>query len=344
MKNIFLMFLFSIIITSCKENKKETIKNSISEIETFNDIDYVVNNNFSEGDVRRYGIFPDSAYSKVHPFTKMTKLETVLKLSADHNIEMIFPEGHYAEALIIEGKDNISLKFENAEFGGVIQIIDDESIESSNINFKGRLTTYSGFFTRKSSNISVEDLIIKTDISKNIYDLRSRGCQIYAGTKNIKINNLIIEDLGSGNEKYTYASSALAIEGWNNNPENVQIKKIHIKSTDRHGIYITGEDHLIDEVIIERFGVGSAIDMAPMQDAQKGEETEFKALWINKCYNSFIEKITINEQGSKGKYTAHFDYGDKSRPFTIGVFKVINDNPNINILEEDPNGVIIEQP
>jgi hypothetical protein len=83
--------------------------------------------------------------------------------------------------------------------------------------------------------------------------------------------------------------------------------------------------------------------MAPMQDAEKGEETEFKALWVNKCYDSFIEKITINEQDSKGKYTAHFDYGNKSKPFTIGLLKVINDNPNINILEEDPNGVIIEQ-
>ena len=82
--------------------------------------------------------------------------------------------------------------------------------------------------------------------------------------------------------------------------------------------------------------------MSPMQDAVKGEETEFKALWINKCYDSSIERVVINEKDSKAKYTAHFDYGDKTRPFTIGVLDIINDNPNTNILEDNNNGVLIE--
>jgi hypothetical protein len=143
-------------------------------------------------------------------------------------------------------------------------------------------------------------------------------------------------------EESQHNHAALSIDGWNNNPENVQIDKVHIKSTDRHGVYITGKDHLIGEVYIDKFGVGSSEHMSPMQDAVKGEEIEFKALWVNKCYNSYIEKVVINEKGSKAKYTAHFDYGDKTRPFTIGVLDIINDNPNINILEDNNNGVLIE--
>jgi len=98
----------------------------------------------------------------------------------------------------------------------------------------------------------------------------------------------------------------------------------------------------LGEVFIEKFGIGSSEYMSLMQDAVKGEEIEFKALWVNKCYDSSIERVVIDEKGAKAKYTAHFDYGDKTRPFTIGVLEIINDNPNINILEDNNNSVLIE--
>lgn len=336
--------LLALLIVSCKNDKKtnENTTTEKTETQVFNDSSYVLNGDYPVGDVRRYGIFPDSLHSSGHPFTKKTRMETILDLSEQHNIEMIFPEGYYNKALIIRGRENINLKFQNAEFGGMIQIFEKDSTIANNINFKGDLVTYGGFFSRKAENLSVENLHIKSDISKSIEGLRSKGCLINAGSKNIKINTLTIDDLGSGSEKYKYVAAALSIQGWNNNPENVEIEKVHIKSTDRHGIYITGTDHLIGEVIIDKFGVGDSKFMDGMQDAVKGEEKEFKALWINKAYNGFIESVTINEQGSKAKYTAHFDAGDKTRPFTIGTFNVINDNPNITILEEDNNGVIIE--
>ena len=341
MKYFFLGLL--LIVLSCKEDKKKSQEQlNLEGNQVFDDSKYVLDAFYSEGDVRRYGIFPDSAFSKIHPYTNKTKIETVLNIADKHKVELSFPKGYYDFSLIINGKRNISITFNEASFGGAVQIINNDSIKSENIEFKGEVSSYDSFFSRESKNIVIGNLKILSNPLKSIFKTRAKGCQIYAGTKNIKIIDLFIEDLGSDNEAFKYKSAALCIEGWNNNPVNVQINKVHIKSTDRHGIYITGTDHLIGDVIIDRFGMGTSTDMAPMQDAQAGEEKEFKALWINKCYNSFIENITINEQDSKGKYTAHFDYGDKLRPFTIGNFKVINDNPKINILEEEPNGVVIE--
>jgi len=336
--------LLALVLVSCKNDTKVNQDTTTENTEAFvfNDSSYVLNGDYPVGDIRRYGVFPDSIHPSGHPFTKKTRIETILDLSEQHNIEMLFPKGYYNKALVIKGRENINLNFQNAEFGGMIQIFEQDSVFANNINLKGSLVTYGGFFSRNVENINIGNLQIKSDVSKNIEKLRSKGCLINAGSKNIKINNLIIDDLGSDSEKYKYVAAALSIQGWNNNPENVQIKKIHIKSTDRHGIYITGTDHLIGEVIIDKFGVGGSKDMSQMQDAAKGEEKDFKALWVNKCYNSSIESLIINEKGSKAKYTAHFDAGDKTRPFTIGTLNIINDNPNINILEEDNNGVIIE--
>lgn len=338
------IFLLALVLTSCKNDPKtkQGLETEKTEANVFNDSSYVLNGDYPVGDVRRYGMFPDSIHPSGHPFTKKTRIETILDLSQQHNIEMIFPKGYYKKALIIRGRKNINLNFQNAEFGGMIQIFEQDSVFATDINLKGSLVTYGGFFSRNAENINIDDLQIKSDISKNVEGLRSKGCLINAGSRNIIINSLIIDDLGSNSDKYKYAAAALSIQGWNNNPENVQIKKVHIKSTDRHGIYITGTDHLIGEVIIDKFGVGSSKNMSQMQDATRGEEKDFKAVWVNKCYNSSIESITINEKESKAKYTAHFDAGDKTRPFTIGTLNVINDNPNINILEEDNNGVMIE--
>lgn len=346
MKKIVFLLVMSVLSLSCGDKKKENSKKTTTETETksFDDSDYVLDDSYPLGDVRRYGIFPDSSFTARHPFSKEPKMKTVLDLAEEHGIELYFPEGFYRRALILDSRQNLKLRFDNAAFN-IIHITKDkkdeeEGIAPKNIVLKGKIISYDRLGMTHAENISIDTVYIKSDLKKN--KRRSRGCHIYAGCKNIDIKYLEVEDFGSGDVTYQYNHAALAIDGWQNNPENVQIDKVYIKSTDRHGIYLTGRDHLIGEVIIDKFGVGNSKDMAPMQDAKKGEEKDFKALWVNRCYDSFIEKITINEQDSKGKYTAHFDSGDKTQPVTIGTFKVINDNSNINILEEDVSGVIIE--
>ncbi|UPS92546.1 hypothetical protein [Bizionia sp. M204] len=336
--NVVLVSLAAIfIIVSCKKSKEEQ-----TEIKIFNELDFVLNNAYEKGDVRRYGLTFDNA-AQTHPKNKKGMMETVLDVAELGNIEMTFQKGYYKTNLVLNHRKNLNLKFNNSEFSLIhITQTHDTLPRPENINLKGSLISYASLGITNASNIAIDSIILKSDTSKNLWGLRNAGCHIYLGCNDIKINYLEVQDLGSGNEKYKNVHAAVTIDGAGNNPVNVQIKKIHIKSSDRHGIYMTGRDHLIDEVIIDKFGVGSSEGMSGMQDAENGEEKDFKALWINKCYDSFIENITINELESKGKYTAHFDSGNKEKPVTIGKFKVINNNPDITILEEDPNGVIIE--
>lgn len=346
MKNNLLFVLFIALVFSCGNDKKETpVKTPTepkTETKTFDDSAYALDDKYPVGDVRRYGIYPDSIHSAGNRKTKKSRVQTMLDV-AEQGVEITFPKGYYKTALVLKGRQDVKINFNDAVIAGMIQIFEKDSTPSKEIAFKGNLTSYGGFFTRKSNHIDIQSLTIASNSDKSIGQLLSKGCKISSGSKNIKIDNLIIEDLGSGSSAYKHNGAALSIEGWNNNPENVQIKKVLIKSTDRHGIYLTGNDHLIGDVVIEQFGVGNAKGMSPMQDAGKGEEKEFKALWVNKCYDSFIENITINEKNSKAKYTAHFDTGNKQKPVTIGTFKVINDNPNIKVLEEPKNGVVIEE-
>lgn len=336
----YIIVVLIITFFSCKSDKKTsepTVK--VVKESVFNDSKYVLDGSFEMGDVRRYGVFPDSIYAFNHPFTKKGRLETVLDLSENQGILMNFPSGYYKTDLVIRGRKDVKLNFENAEFGGMIQIFEQDSIQSENITFKGNLISYGGFFTRKSSNLNINALSIKSDIEKNIYNMRSKGCHIYVGSSNITINNLEIDDLGSGTEKYKYTHAAIAIDGWNNNPTEVTINKAYIKSTDRHGVYMTGTDNYIKELTIDKFGVGTSKFMDGMQDAAKGEEKDFTAVWVNKCYDCAFEKIIINEKDSKGKYTAFFDAGDKTKPTVIGEIIILNDNPLIDF-KRDPNTAV----
>jgi len=341
---LLLVLIVAPCFSSCEKsanNKSENDKVEINEV--FNDSNYVVNSNYSLGDVRRYGIFPDSAFSNTHPFTKEPKFKTVLDLSEEYGIELFFPRGYYKRALILDSRKNVTINFDMAEFD-VIHVTHNSSSKASpeNINLKGRVVSYDRLGITEAKNINIDTVYLKTDTTKNLRNMRGRGCHIYHGCNNIKIKYLEIDDFGSGDKSYQHNHAAIAIDGYGNNPINVQINKAIIKSTDRHGLYITGKDHLIGEIIIQKYGIGSSKEMSGMQDADKGEEKEFKALWINKCYNSFIENIVINEKDSKGKYTAHFDSGNNTRPVTIGYLEVVNDNPKIGILKGKDNAVVIE--
>lgn len=341
MKKILLTILLASII-SCKGQKNESVIVEKTDLKVFNDSSYVVNSQYPKNDVRRYGLTAETA-TQTHHFTGKSNLLTVLDLAEQTGEEMFFPPGYYGMNLTLDSRQNMKLNFDHSEFHLIhITQVEDSLPKPKNIRIKGTLIAYARLGITEASNIDIDSVLLRTNLEKNLWKLRNTGCHIYHGCKDIKINYLEVDDFGSGDKRYQYNHAALSIDGWNNNPENVQIKKIHIKSTDRHGIYMTGKDHLIGDVIIDKFGVGNALDMAPMQDAKKGEEADFKALWLNKCYDSFIENITINEKASKGKYTAHFDEGDKNRPVTIGHFKVENDNNNIEILEEKNHGVIIE--
>jgi len=321
---------------SCKSDKKESTEKSEMKEEVFDDSKYVLDSSFEIGDARRYGVTAESA-SKTHPTLGKNRMSAVLDLAEESGLEINFPSGYYKMDLTLDSRKNLTLKFDNSEFS-LIHITQRKKGDPipENIVLKGRLIAYDRLGVTEAKNITIDTVILKSDISKNLRQIRNRGCHIYHGCDNIKISYLEVNDLGSGSKKHVYTHAAIAIDGWSNNPTNVTIKKAHIKSTDRHGVYLTGTDNYIEELIIDKFGVGSSEFMDGMQDAAKGEEKEFAAVWINKCYDCTFDKITISEKESKGKYTAFFDAGDKLRPTLIGEMIILNDNPLIDI-KRDPN-------
>lgn len=348
--NFLLITMLLVFVVSCKKdakNKNTTIEDNSEETLVENKINqeelkYVVNESFPVGDVRRYGIKVDGG-NPTHPFTNKPTYETVCDISQELGIEIFFPKGFYKDGLIIRGKENVTINFDGAEFAGPIYIIEDkDKKESRNITFKGKVTSYTKFHTRYSSKITIDTLYIKTNDELSQNKLRSSGCDIFRGTENLKIKSLIIDDLGSGNKEFLTSTAALLIHGWGANPKDVIIDNVHIKTSDRHGAYVTGNDIIIENLTIDAFGLGESKSMATMQDAAKGEEQNITGLWVNNCNNSIFGNVKINTNKSKGKYAVWLDTGDAASPTIIEGVVLNGGDSRLPIYAEETTNVVIK--
>ena len=331
MKTRFLAAIMCTFFFGCKtkvNGQIDTGKNTLIEK------DFVVDSSYAIGDIRRYGVTPENAVQR-DPRTGKKRLSTVLDLAELTGIEMQFPKGYYGTDLILDHRRNLRLRFNESEFNliHITQAIDTLP-KPDNIKLGGTLISYDRLGITEASNISIDTVYLRSNETLNLRGMKGRGCHIYHGSNNISIKYLFVEGFGSGDKKYQYNHAALALDGWNNNPKNVHIEEVVIKSTERHGIYLTGTGHYIGKATIKNFGTGDSKDMAPMQDAQKGEEKEFKAIWINKCGNTVIDSLIIDEKLCLGSWTAHFDFGRKTDSVVIRNFKIYNDNPKIEILND----------
>lgn len=336
---LILIIITNLFLPSQKVNSQDNLDSEL----TFNDSNYVLDDSFPNGDARRYGVSSKTA-KLLHPYSGKNRLVTALDIAEKTGKKMSFPSGYYGMDLILDHRQDLKLRFNNSEFSLIHITQEYDSLpKPKNIILRGNIISYDRLGITEAKNIKIDSVHIKSNISKSLRGLRSRGCHIYYGCEGINIGYLQIDDFGSGDKSYKYNHAALAIDGWNNNPQNINIKKVYIKSTDRHGIYLTGENHFLGEVVIDKYGIGSSDHIEPMQDAKAGEEKHFKALWINKSYNSIIKNITINEKDSKGKYTAHFDYGEKNRPVIIKRLNIINNSKDVKILKDDNNGVLVNE-
>ncbi len=324
--------------------KKEPINQITDQEQLKEELAYALHKEYPIGDVRRYGIFPDSTYTFSHPVSKKSKMMTALDLAEKQNIELFFPKGYYNSSLLLDSRKNLKLRFDKAEFDLInMTRLKKGDEEPENIVFKGTVISYERLGLMHAKNIVMDSVLIKSDTVKSIRKMRSRGCHIYFGCEDIRINYLFVEDVGSDDKRYQHTHAALAVDGYKDNPKSLHIKKLHIQSTDRHGIYLTGSGHKIDEVIIDRFGIGSSENMSGMQDSGPLENTLFSAIWINRCYDSEIGKIVINAKNSDGYFTANFDEGDSLRPVKIKEMTIHNFDRTLPVYFADNTGVILEK-
>ena len=319
-KNNFLLFLlFSCLVINC--SKREKVSNILKISSDKIDSLYTLNKKYPLNDVRRYGVMPNQGIGQ-HPILKKDKLEVLLDV-AENGQELFFPEGNYSRTLAIENRKNLKLNFNNAVFTGSVLVK-----KSNNIRLTGKITSLIQLYTKDSKNIQIDQIILASDTLISSNRNRNLGCSIHSGTEDLTIKKIIIESVASG-KKFKYLKGAFIVHGHNNEPIGINVDSLFVNSSDRHGVYLTGENININFLKISRFGLGSSLEMAPMEGGIDGEQKLFAGLWIKNAHNSHIQKAILDVQNSKGSYITNFDIGDSYLPFTIDSLIIRGKNPKL---------------
>ena len=337
------LFITTLLVVSCKnENSKEIIKKDVKKEKKINklELEYAINKEYKIGDVRRYGVMPNEGVGN-HPISKKNSFETIFDIAEKTGMKIVFPKGYYPANLLIKGRKNLNIHFEDAFFGGYVQVIEKDSVFCENVSLSGTLNVYDLMIIRNSKKTTIENLNIISDIEKNTFKTRSKGVRIYEGVEELKIKNVIIEDLGSGKAPdYERVHAAFLATGA---PEDIIIDKLHIKSSDRHGVYLTGSDHAIENIIIDQFGVGSIAEMANMPDViYQSSAKELTGVWLSRCNNSIIGNIIINTSNSKGKYAIRLDNGTISETTEVNSVRLIGGDKKLSIYAEEDTNIVVK--
>jgi hypothetical protein len=324
------MFVLVFNCTKKTENRNK-MNISIKKIDSL----YTLDKKYPLNDVRRYGVFPNRIIGK-HPILKKDKLEVLLDL-AEGGQELFFPEGNYSRTLAIENRENLKLHFNKALFTGSVILKN-----SNNINLFGNLTSLIQLYTRDSKNIKIDQITLASDTIQSSHGKRNLGCSIHSGTQKLNIKKITVKSVSS-HKKFKNIKGAFIVHGHNNEPTDITVDSLIINASDRHGIYLTGEEIKINFVKIDSFGTGLSTGMTPMEGGIDGEQSLFSGLWIKNAHNSYIKKAIINIQKSKGTYITNFDIGDSYWPFTIDTLIIIGKNPKLKRRKIEYTGVKVNK-
>ena len=300
---------------SCDKSKNEIGDDSIN----YDRLDsiYTLYPEYEISDSRRYGVFPDSKMNNsIHKSTQKGKMESLIDFASQYRDTIYFHEGYYNSNLILDSKQNVHFKFDQSEFN-LVHITDEEGEKSYNISLLGTLILYDRFGSYNSNNIEVDSLIIKSNADKNLSGKKSRGCHIYKGTRNMNIKYLKVEDLASGDSYYLHNHAALSLDGLRDSPQNIVIDEAIIESSDRHGVFINGENNIIKDLKIYKYAQGTTKGMSGMQGTQPGEELVSSGMWVNRCNNCFFDKVEIKTKSSDKGIPLKLDEGETDQPTII---------------------------
>ena len=327
-------------LVNCSEgrNTKSSIIPSID-----NEQDYAINLEFEKGDARRYGVFPEVTNTRINERTGKSVIVSLLDLAETNDIKIYFETGDYPHDLNLKSRKNLDLVFNDVSFNALV--ISGTTInKSENIKLAGSIKLYDRLGVYQAQNIWIQDVIITSNFTKNLGKLRSRGCHIYKGAINVKIDYLKIEDLGSGESKaYENSHAALVIDGMGENPIGVSIKKLLILSSDIHGAYITGENHSIDSLTIKAYGQGETSFMSKMQEAKPGHEKIVSGAWINRCNGCSFKSMTIITRNSPLGFPLKLDKGRLDRPTIIEHLILDQKYTDTLIVDEINSNIILKK-
>ncbi len=333
--NKVLIFLIALIFLSCNQEKKKGKKAKSIINYSLDESSFVVDTTYKKGDVRRYGVYPNEPINTI-------KLAKVIQL-ANNGLPIVFPKGYYKANLFLEGITNAKFTFDDVIIAGKINIIEKDTIASTKISLIGTLTVLDKIFIRKSSYIKFNTLNIVSDTILNINHKKNRGVSIYAGSKHISFNLLKINDTGgSSSNYYKHTNAALQIHGWNNNPENINIKKLIINDVARNALYITGNNNKINHLSISNYGKGSIENLFDLEDAAPNEAKKFTGFWMNRCNNCEIDTLIIDNNTNKGVYSMRLDEGVYSKPSFIYNISIRNEAKKLPIKDEELTNILVK--
>lgn len=262
----------------------------------------VLNTQYKPGDVRRYGIFPDG---KTNWNLTTDYITVIQENSANLGLEIFFPSGIYNTEFNLY-MSNVSCRFEAGceftgllHFGGVIRPGDTEVTKISNIHLYGDLVTYDRFGTFYIDGLTIDGNVhVKSVPEKalNYPGLRTRGCHIFRGTKNLRVNDIIVDDcdeMGFTND----AAISIDANDMTELIENINVRRMIVNGSDVHGVYLMGNGYHVDEIIVKEYGKGTyrkgqADDTSCIGAAPK-QSRELKGVWLNRMGNSYIGKISV---------------------------------------------------
>ena len=338
MKKYIFSTLIVVFALSCKSETKDTKEEpSEPKVETNSDQEALIgqltlDDTFDVNDVRRYGVVPDKGIG-THPTTGNKKMDELLNL-AEQGVKLTFPKGIYTTVLNLSNRKDIELTFENAEFTGAIIINGKADDKARNITLNGDLASYSSLTTSFVDKVKIDRLTIKNDESLNISGHKSSGCNIYTGTMSLYINYLEIEGTGSDGDQYRYTPAALMIHGKSPAPNDILIKQAVIKSSDRHGAYLSGKLVEIEKLDIKSFAQGKIENMIPIAYTISGDEKKITGVWLNDFEDSRIEDLQIDTSNSpRATDVIYLDSGDGTFPSIISKLELKGNNTTIRKAE-----------
>ncbi len=144
-------------------------------------------------------------------------------------------------------RSNITAYFNDTILTGTFHFSEQNNCNQNtilkNINIKGIINIYG-----RLGGYCGENIFIDTANLINNKNYRPAGVHIYSNIKNLKINNLYIED--------SIRHNALGIDSANldDMPENIYIDNIYIENSYVHGAFINGININIGKLFINDFG------------------------------------------------------------------------------------------
>ncbi|MDV7137582.1 hypothetical protein R3X28_01775 [Maribacter sp. TH_r10] len=311
----YLVFgLILILLFSCEVNRSKSVIDIPLEIPSkTNDSIWVKNTSYNYGDIRRYG-FQDKHLLK-------EQIDSIIDIGSS-GVDISFPKGLYPINFVLENKKNLNIHFNSSIIAGKLSIVN-----TNNVNITGEIEILDQLFLKNSSNISFNEVSLRTDKINNLHKRANRGVNIYSGSKDITMNELSIEESGGDDVFFQYSQAALMIHGFQDTPKRVIIKHILIKNSKRTGAYISGSSHYIGKIKVNNYGLSKNKDnIKPVEKASIGEEKIFSGVWMNRSENNRIDTLVINNQMGYGTYSIILDESQGYVPNLIGEISITDGN------------------